>query len=404
MAECDMRTQELVLNCGKKICAKTNPQHAYEIDRNASVVGSFSSFYKASRCGHKKSAVTFKVFDTQESPHDSFLNEVSALVALGEHPNIVPFLEVFTIPCDGNDIISSCTQYAICLDYSCGMDLLSAMSKKVFSEKDSRDVMIQVLRALRHIHEHGYIHCDVTPENVLVTSDGGAVLADFGRCVVASDCMDFKPKLGSPGYVAPEFWLGEKFTPKADIFSAGVMLHFIVSGKASLPGSNLPLILRRQIRNNPLLNKMPRIDDMSSACRSVADALVQKDLASRPTAQLALDFEWFSQPLLFEDCKANCDSVSTCSTDDCHASTSRFVSEQSCFSPCSQDSLADLFRHPFEQYIDQSTSYSCNNSSASSHTSVFSPCAPSAQQGKKPFFARKRQLLLNCSKPIAASH
>jgi serine/threonine protein kinase len=370
----------LTLSCGTELAIKSNPQADFELDSTALFVGRHSCVYRGHARQHERSSVAFKRFASQISSDDSFRREVSSLVAVGEHPNIVKFLGVFAMPWHNETGVSS-LELVIGFDYCCGGDLLSVLSKHVLSERVSRDVASGVLRALDHVHRQGYVHRDVTPENVLLSSDGAAVLADFGSCSGLSDCFDPARKIGSPGYVAPEIWSGEMFTAKSDIFSTGVMLHFLLSGKLLFSSSKLSSIMRKTAQSNVVFTSS-RLDHVSDACRSMVGAMVETDPTHRLAAAHALEHEWFSLSAISDDGIHSNSSTSRSTAE--LSPTDHSLEAPSYLS--SEASLADLFAHPL---CAESVDHPIFTSSRSASSSFFSP------EGKKPFFVRRSICLRN---------
>jgi serine/threonine protein kinase len=89
-----------------------------------------------------------------------------------------------------------------------------------------------VIEGLVAIHAGGIVHRDVKPENVLVMDDGRLVVSDFGVAVSAGQTTYFSSKVaGTPSYMAPEIIMGDKATPRADVFSLGIVLHEILFGR-----------------------------------------------------------------------------------------------------------------------------------------------------------------------------
>lgn len=89
-----------------------------------------------------------------------------------------------------------------------------------------------VIDGLVAIHAANIVHRDVKPENVLMMDDGRLVVSDFGVAVSAGHTTYFSSKVaGTPSYMAPEVIMGEKATPRADVFSLGIVLHEILFGR-----------------------------------------------------------------------------------------------------------------------------------------------------------------------------
>ena len=102
----------------------------------------------------------------------------------------------------------------------------------------------QLARGLAAAHARGIVHRDLKPENLFVTNDGRLKILDFGLARLVND--DSGPGLtqtgavfGTPGYLSPEQARGEKVGPPSDVFSAGVVLHEMLSGRRAFPGANL---------------------------------------------------------------------------------------------------------------------------------------------------------------------
>jgi serine/threonine-protein kinase len=95
-------------------------------------------------------------------------------------------------------------------------------------------VMAHVLDALQHAHERGVIHCDVSPENVLVTYDGEVKLIDFGIAQIAEERS--ASIRGKSSYMPPEQSVGARLDARADVFASGVVLWELLTGSRLYTG------------------------------------------------------------------------------------------------------------------------------------------------------------------------
>ncbi|MBL8154610.1 MAG: serine/threonine protein kinase [Anaerolineae bacterium] len=86
----------------------------------------------------------------------------------------------------------------------------------------------QVLQALKYLHRHGIVHCDLKPGNVLVTEQGVARVLDFGLALRAGQAADGG---GTLGYMSPEVLAGGRATPLSDLYAVGVMAYELLTGK-----------------------------------------------------------------------------------------------------------------------------------------------------------------------------
>ena len=96
-------------------------------------------------------------------------------------------------------------------------------------------VLVQLVAGLQVIHAAGKLHCDIKPSNVLVAQDGRVVILDFGL-VTDSDSDTRSARIaGTPGYIAPERFAGQRATEASDWYAAGVVLHESLTGELPSP-------------------------------------------------------------------------------------------------------------------------------------------------------------------------
>jgi len=133
-------------------------------------------------------------------------------------------------------------------------ELLTGPTLKRFAEKQgampaeiAACFVIQIARALAIAHEHGIVHRDVKPENVLIHEDRVVKLTDFGIAQMV-DSQSFTATgqiLGSPGHMAPEQVEGSDCDPRTDLFSLGTVLYYLAVGRLPFTGRNPHQILKR---------------------------------------------------------------------------------------------------------------------------------------------------------------
>jgi tetratricopeptide (TPR) repeat protein len=120
------------------------------------------------------------------------------------------------------------------------MELLEGQSLKKVIQRDGRvavpqaiSMLRQMLSALEEAHEQGVIHRDLKPQNIMVSSDGTPHIMDFGiaRCAESAGMTATGSVLGTPDYIAPEQVSGEATNAQTDLFSLGVILYEMLSGK-----------------------------------------------------------------------------------------------------------------------------------------------------------------------------
>src|SRR4029077_14020263 len=140
----------------------------------------------------------------------------------------------------------------------------------------------EVAFALRAAHRKGGIHGDVKPANMLITDEGRVKLMDFGMARLASRDTGATPLLGTPAYWCPEQIMGKPQDARSDLFSLGVVLYEMVTGKRPFDADSLQGICGRVLSSTPL--------PPSHANPSVSagfDAIVARCLAKEPAARYA---------------------------------------------------------------------------------------------------------------------
>ncbi len=153
-----------------------------------------------------------------------FRNESRAISVLN-HPNVVKVYDV----CFGDDI-----QYIV-MEHVEGITLKEFIEKqKVLDWKEALIVVIQILKALQHAHDKGVIHRDIKPQNILLLPNASIKVTDFG---IASfkrggfNTTDESEAIGSVHYVSPEQAKGDYTDEKTDIYSVGVVLYEMLTGR-----------------------------------------------------------------------------------------------------------------------------------------------------------------------------
>ncbi|HEY0478086.1 MAG TPA: serine/threonine-protein kinase [Kofleriaceae bacterium] len=122
----------------------------------------------------------------------------------------------------------------IVMEYVQGIDLYDLLEKCGRLPYDVAAIIaMQVARALDYVHYRGIVHRDIKPANVMISRQGGTKLMDFGiaRDTSFGDLTEAGTGIGTPAYMSPEQVLGDKLDARSDIFSLGVMLYQMVTGK-----------------------------------------------------------------------------------------------------------------------------------------------------------------------------
>jgi len=214
--------------------------------------------------------VALKLFaqDADAAAVSEWLHEARAVSRL-THPNIVPVFEA-DAPAAG--------QPYLVFEYVEGPTLADAMRKEgAKAPRPAVELMLGVLDALATAHRQGIVHRDLKPSNVLVGADGRARVMDFGIAARVSAQADGSI-VGTPGYISPEAARGDAPAATMDVFSAGVMLAELLSGRRLLAESH-PMRALARVQAEDL--KLPTDVAVDEPLRGIVQRALARDAAKR---------------------------------------------------------------------------------------------------------------------------
>lgn len=204
--------------------------------------------------------------EEREEYEARFYQEAKAAGRLS-HPNIVTIYDVGR---------SGDVAY-IAMEFLQGRELRDILNDdKLLPVDQVMDIVAQVALGLAYAHEHGIIHRDVKPSNIMVGRDGHVKITDFGIARMASAAVRTQTGmvLGSPKYMSPEQVMGKLTDQRSDIFSLGVMLYEMLTGQAPFMGENVNAIMYQT------LNAIPQPPSaLNAAVPDMLNFIVAKALA-----------------------------------------------------------------------------------------------------------------------------
>ncbi len=168
----------------------------------------------------------------------------SQAIALLNHPNIV---NVY-------DVSHSNNLEFIVMELLTGITLKQYLKgKKRIPVREVVDISIQVGKALGHAHSKGVIHRDIKPQNIILLEDGTAKVADFGIADLQSEVPDLENEaIGSVHYISPEQARGLPVDPRSDIYSLGIVMYEMLSGKLPFDGEDDRDIALKHLSSVPI--------------------------------------------------------------------------------------------------------------------------------------------------------
>ncbi|MCI9120497.1 MAG: Stk1 family PASTA domain-containing Ser/Thr kinase [Oscillibacter sp.] len=208
--------------------------------------GGMAVVYKA-KCHRLNRLVALKVLKSDLAQDEDFrrrFNAESQAVAQLSHPNIV---SVYDVSKGGG------TEYIV-------MELIDGITLKQYMEKrgqlnwrESLHFITQIMRGLSHAHSRGIVHRDIKPQNVMVLRDGSVKVADFGIACLENAAQTLTQEaLGSVHYISPEQAKGERTDARSDIYSAGVVLYEMLTGRLPFEGDSAVSVAIQHLSAIPL--------------------------------------------------------------------------------------------------------------------------------------------------------
>jgi calcium-dependent protein kinase len=184
-------------------------------------------------------------------------------------------------------------------EYASGCDLRRFMRKNFEKLTESKlvKIMFQVMLGLSYIHEKNVVHRDIKLENVYLSNSSSfqIKLADFGYSEYGNSKKGLQGVFGTTQYLAPEMF-NRAYNEKVDIWSAGVMLFILSTGKNPYTVKNQDILIEI-IKTQPLSSLRSEVQDKSANFRSFLDGLLQINPNKRFSAREALRHDWINSKI-----------------------------------------------------------------------------------------------------------
>jgi serine/threonine protein kinase len=172
------------------------------------------------------------------------------------------------------------------MEYVDGEDLASLVRRigRLSSDK-AIEIARQVCAGLAAAHERGVIHRDLKPANLMLDSNGRIRITDFGLASVAATIEASDVRAGTPAYMAPEQLEGREVTAKSDLYSLGLVLYEILTGKRAFNAATLPELIKQRESSAPA-SPSTLVRDLDPLIERVVLRCLEKDPAQRPASAL----------------------------------------------------------------------------------------------------------------------
>ena len=271
---------------------RQNQHHFQAIYEVEDTIGSgafghvISAVHKSTKERRAVKVLPKKKFSSTKST-DKLLGEVEILKQL-DHPNIVRLYEFFQ---DEKYLY-------IVMELCNGGELLDEIvNKRGMDEATAASYMRQLLSAVCYCHSKHIVHRDLKPENLLLSSksaDATLKVIDFGTSVLFDARHKMKRRIGTIHYIAPEV-LRNSYTEKCDVWSCGVILFVLLSGKMPFGGTDVEA--KAALERGLYSMEAPEWEDVSQTGKNLVRRMLQVDPRRRISAEEAYSDPWVQQAL-----------------------------------------------------------------------------------------------------------
>jgi serine/threonine-protein kinase len=192
------------------------------------------------------------------------------------HPNVCRVFDIGDV--DGVAFLS--------MEYVDGEDLASVVRRiGRLSPDKATEIARQICAGMAAAHERGVIHRDLKPANVMLDGAGRIRIMDFGLAGIAASIQGAEIRAGTPAYMAPEQLEGREVTIKSDIYSLGLILYEILTGKRAFEAATLPELMKVR-EQGALTNPSRLVKDLDPLIERVVLRCLAKEPAQRPASAL----------------------------------------------------------------------------------------------------------------------
>jgi hypothetical protein len=217
--------------------------------------------------------------EQNESRLRRFLNEVR-IARQVSHPNV----------CRVYDVTEVEGQHFLSMEYVDGEDLASLLRRIGRLPNDKAvEIARQMCAGLAAAHARGIVHRDLKPANIMIDGQGQVRITDFGLAGLAEQFSGAEIRAGTPAYMSPEQLEAKEVTLRSDIFSLGVVLYELFTGKSPYDSPTLAKLARRRLESSPPPpSPSTLVPDLDPAVERLILRCMERDPNLRPSSALAI--------------------------------------------------------------------------------------------------------------------
>ena len=180
-------------------------------------------------------------------------------------------------------------QHFISMEFVDGENLASLLRRigRLPGDK-ALEIARQVTAGLAAAHDRGVLHRDLKPANVMLDAEGRVRLTDFGLAGLVDSLAGDDVRSGTPSYMSPEQLLGREVTPRSDIYSLGLLLYELFTGRRAFEGRGMAELLRKHRDERPIDPSLI-VPDLDASVERAILACLEKDPKKRAPSALAVE-------------------------------------------------------------------------------------------------------------------
>jgi serine/threonine-protein kinase len=194
------------------------------------------------------------------------------------HPNVCRVYDIGQI--DG--------QWFLSMEYVDGEDLAQLLTRiGRFAADRATELARQLCLGLHAAHEKGVLHRDLKPANIMIDGRGKLLITDFGLAEISEQVREDDIRSGTPAYMSPEQLAGREVTERSDIYSLGIILHEVYTGKPVWEAGSMAELFQKR-KSSPAPTPSSHISDLDPVVDRVIQRCLEADPDKRPASALAV--------------------------------------------------------------------------------------------------------------------
>jgi len=178
-------------------------------------------------------------------------------------------------------------QHFLSMEYIKGEELSSLLRRIGRLPQDKAvEIARQLCAGLSAAHDLGVLHRDLKPPNVMIDENGNVRITDFGLAALAEELRDNQDIEGTPAYMSPEQLTGKELTVRSDIYSLGLVLYEIFTGKRAFDAPTLPDLLKLRFSETTPTSPSNLVKELDPLVERVIERCLEKEPGKRPASAL----------------------------------------------------------------------------------------------------------------------